>query len=326
MKILHRKHSFCRVAGGFTLIELLVVISIIALLIGILLPALGKARTNAKNLTVQTGLRQMMVGYSVYQNDYKGAVLWGFAYESTGVPATQARLDSGTVLENSQESARYPYRLGPYVSEMWKFMHIHRSQPLVVTPGQELDPALSPGFYNVSVAPAYGLNSFYVGGHGGYTSPTSGFGGFYGGQPNKGLHAVFRIDEVRKPSDLIVFSEAKGMNSVTATLLDGKGAPNGKAYEGTFYVRPPFFSRPDVTTGVYPAATQFWKAGPRYSAEPMAYDVTAANGTPSSWFGDAVNVSFIDGHVKGMGSEELMDMRYWANKAKSATDTDFTGQ
>ena len=59
-------------ATGFTLIELLVVISIIALLIGILLPALAKARESAKTAINLNNLRQMGIGVAFYTTDSKG--------------------------------------------------------------------------------------------------------------------------------------------------------------------------------------------------------------------------------------------------------------
>lgn len=54
---------------GFTLIELLVVISVIALLIGIMLPVLGLARLNAKIVAVNAELRDISLALEAYSMD-----------------------------------------------------------------------------------------------------------------------------------------------------------------------------------------------------------------------------------------------------------------
>ncbi len=57
---------------GFTIIELLVVVSIIALLVGMLLPAIGKARDNARVNVAKNNLRQIGIAAQTYAADWAG--------------------------------------------------------------------------------------------------------------------------------------------------------------------------------------------------------------------------------------------------------------
>ena len=293
----HNPRTRLPAPAGFTLIELLVVIAIVATLIGILLPAVGKARESARAVKEIAGAKQLMLAYQMYADDNQDRLLVGYIQNETYSKMQQRDelpRDAGGQQIGGLPARRYPWRIAPYLDYNLDSIYLDKrviealadfeGSDLVSTASHELQ-------YLVSLFPSFGVNAYFVGGGGyeGDTLPMSATGRRFFGD----FH-VSKMTQPRSPATLMSFASAR---STPGIFLTGYGV-----VEGGHVVLPPY---------TYETAGRKW--APSY--DEYAENPLNNSGNVALRFGGKGAAVMLDGHAELMGWEQFEDMRLWADQA-----------
>ena len=189
---------------GFTLLELLVVVAIIAVLAGLLLPAFGRAKMQAKKSNEINSARQLMLAWQLYANDHSDRVLPGYRY---GYPARDL---SGNEVGHPI-NARYPWRLAPYLGNSFGVIYANENRTLLEQFQRMPDRHL--GIYAASVFPSLGVNGVFVGGDDLELPPEG------KAREQFGEFCLLKVAQAHRPSELMAFVSARG--PFESKIVDG---------------------------------------------------------------------------------------------------------
>lgn len=329
---------------AFTLIELLVVITIIALLISILLPALGQARKTAAMLLEQAAGNQFMTGYNSYTVDFRDGVImpyvhWTWAHPSAGPMQHRPHdftNDPAKDIEGDVVKVwplRFMYFAGGsggalpieamINNKSWRATVASRDRTPTNGTGGATAIYDNPQKYQYALGwhPSFGLNSVYVGGH--YRKGAFPNGnGFRAGHPIGNHFYVSTVDRIRNPSTLLIAATARSVDvaSVTSGGAIGYGG-NPVPWTASSTIVPGYYE-------INPPRIGFPLTGGSASAW-VASNTFVKNSAPVQWgFLDGRHFNKIitthaDGHVEVQTLAQLRDMRKWSNRATSP-DWNFT--
>lgn len=256
-----------RRSSAFTLIELLVVIAIIAVLASMLLPALASAKRKAWMADELSASRQLQIAAQLYADDSRDAVFPGYVRDPEVV-------DDRKQLVGFPINARYPWRLVPYLGNSMDTIYTGKNRAVLGRLRQEDHPGY---VYSVSVFPALGINSYFIGGN-----ETE----FPADQANTRFPGAVttRTTGVRRPSELMHFVSARS-------------ALTGGESRGYYQVTPPYL------------AARRWDAQWTADLDPGRFGFVAPR------FDRKAIASHIDGHSETLAIARLEDMQRWCDIA-----------
>ncbi len=282
-----------RACLGFTLIEVLVTISVVALLVSILLPSLSRAKSLGRQTRELAASQQLIVAFHAYANDNQDRVLTGFASPAMVNgnmivrDATGQRLSSASA--RLEEAQRYPFRIAPYLNYDFSGLY-HDPQQLrdwtnnpenYTNFGRDLT-------YMLSLYPSMGMNVAFLGG----SDQLGEFDPIF--QRIFGRVYSDKIPDIRRPSGLMVFASARG--------IQPPGIELGSLPQGFFRIEPPLF-----------ASTQGNRWATSYEARTDQPGLNS--GFISLRHGGKAIVAYVDGHAGLSGWNQFQDMRLWADAA-----------